>query len=269
MSFMEDLMGGLGIRRMLMQQAGLSTGQIDMLEGLTTRYPALNDLNMREVLTDPSKAALKQDIMGMLDNPQLAETFGQQVQADPALVHRLNHLIANDPERLRTMLPEFQRTPDRLGAILNQAVSPAQAQAAQVASEQAARNPLANLGNLDFRQMFSGFADNFSMENIGQILLAVINGIYGLVDGLVGGLSRFMQSDELVVSGNGGNRGPAAQARELVAGAGGPVMYREGPEGAVTSVPRPGEEPAPAGAQPQTTERQPPVQPVVTQGQPS
>jgi len=220
-----------GFRRMVMQANGLSSGQIDTIERLTTQYPALTNLNLRDVITNPAMADLKNDVLRMLDNPQLAEQFGRQMQADPTLVDRMNHLIANDPAKLRTMLPEFERTPDRLAGLLNESVTPQQA---QVARDTAAAGPQGNNPLMSGLQDFLKSLGNLSFGDICKVLIGLIQGAHGLATGLVSGMMNFGRSGELVVTGNGVNdpNSPLRAAATMVGA--NPTLNIESPDGVRT-----------------------------------
>ncbi|GEM_PF-3310200 len=144
------------------------------------------------------------------------------IEDDPALANRVQYLATNDPDKLRATLSELQADPGRTEEILNQAVTPAQMQRAAAPASQ---NPLGDTG---FQNMLSGL-EGFSMGDIAQLLLNIVNACHGLTDSVMGGLGSFSRSGELVASGNGGPGGPLQQAGRIM-GAENMIIHHEDPE---------------------------------------
>ncbi len=209
---MGSVLQALGAERMGLQLAGLSSGQIDAIEHLRETYPAVNELDLAGVMTDEDLADIKQEVLQIVEDPQLAEKFGQTIEADPELAQRINALVHDDPQKLGQVIDGFREEPGSLSALLKEQVTEQQvaAQVARSAERQNSGNFLQNMqGQLG--EMMNGF----SWENIGAALLAVFNGITGMVENLMGGIQKFMQGDEFVIDGNGGPNGPMAQVAQM------------------------------------------------------
>lgn len=266
-----DAMSGMGgsitqgAERMMAQTVGgLTSGQIDMLEGLQEKYPRLNDIDKMTLMTAKSAAPLKQDLLKMLENPEVAESFGRQIQENEGLVPRLNVLIKSDPEQLRTILGEVEKDPASLSARLTGSVS---AEQVAQAEQDTGFDMKSMFSNFDFKDLFGKFGNFDNLGNmLGKGLLFIVNKIYAMTEMLCDGLVNMIKSPELVASGNGltSPDGPLQQIGTMLGV--NPTVHTEGPDGALktaslaqhaTPLPEPAAQPSiPA------PDRQAPQQPV-------
>ncbi|MCB9990127.1 MAG: hypothetical protein H6867_01950 [Rhodospirillales bacterium] len=225
-----------GAERMYMQNAGLTPGQIDQIDYLKERYPAVQEMSLQQLLDNPALESAKREVFSLFNDKDLSEKFAKQMQEDPSLVDRVNYLILEEPDKISPMLAEIRENPDGIKDILNEKVTVQQAQQAQTLLQEQKSNPMGNMGQ-QFSQLLGNFnLDNFSMENIGEMLLAIVKGIYGIAEGLIGGISKFARSDEMVATGNGlGTDRSPLQKMGVISDNPDVKVHVETPEGVMTA----------------------------------
>jgi hypothetical protein len=229
---------GQGIIRLMAQGASMTPAQTQRFEELRKEYPAAGGLNLAGLVGKPE---LKQDIMKMLEKPELAKQFGQQLQKNPDTIHQINYLIEKDPAKLREILPKIEKEPSQMSAILNSNVTPEQTKEA--------KNPMWQMGNQLGR--LDKVLGDFSLGDFGpamQKALQFITELIGKFPGVAIGLSG---SREVVAAGNGLDRkdGPLQQVAAMTGA--NPTTHVDGPGGQVRTAPL-RDLATPAPGQPQT-----------------
>ncbi len=189
--------------RMTLQDAELPQGQVETVEERMAAHPELAQLDLSTLIGDPS---LQDPFLSVTGSEGLSADLAAQIGQDPALATQLNGLAANDPQAAAAALEQFQDNPAALATTLDSVTS--EMPAATAASAEGGDQAMAIQTMMqDFGSRFDSMLGSIDGNNIGEMLQALVDMVYGfsgqLMTALNSSISSFQGSRGVIADGNG------------------------------------------------------------------